>query len=89
MTTHGNQSIRFSLFVIGQVLLTIGFFSMLLSYTSFTTSLAMITFGALFLGFGGPSMTLLMRSAFPLRLRISLFLLSISILAAAFAIHTK
>lgn len=89
MTTHYNPSIRFSLFVIGQILLTIGLFSMLLSYTAFTASLVMITFGALFLGFGGPSMTLLMRSAFPLRLRISLFLLSLTILGAAFAIHSK
>jgi len=76
-------------FVLGQVLLTVGFFSMILSYTPFTASLAMITFGALFLGTGGPSMTSLMRTAFPLRLRISLFLLSLTILAAALAMQPK
>ena len=89
MTTHDKQSIGFILFVLGQILLTVGIFSIVFSYTRIIVSLGMIAFGAGFLGAGGPSMTSFMRTAFPLRVRISLFILSLTILASAYAMHSK
>lgn len=89
MTTDDKQFFRFMVFVFGQILLTLGGLSLLFSYTAFPASLAMIIVGSLFLGAGGPSMTSGMRAEFPFRLRISLFFLSLTILAATFAMHSK
>jgi hypothetical protein len=84
MTTSHNQILRFVLFICGQILLTIGLFSLFYPLIHFTASLLLAILGSVLLGFGDASMNEILRKAFPLRLRISLFLFALALIGAAF-----
>jgi hypothetical protein len=70
------------------MLLTFGALSLfLLAFVPSSVAVACLIIGGTLLGLGGPSVNQTLRNAFPLRIRISLFLLSVSLLGAAFAFH--
>ncbi len=87
MDTPNPFSLRFGIFIGGQIVMTLGALALLFDSMPQAWAFAAVVLGASLLVYGAPGLNARARAAFPLSLRISLFIIAMLLLAGAFLIR--